>query len=319
MMKEIGGYIELEHFRLPMFHEDAIALNCGRNALAYLIEANNIKKIWLPYFLCDSVKSVCRKYDVQIKQYHITYSFLPAEIEHEKEDWIYLVNYYGQLSDQVILEYKSRYKNIILDNAQNYFAQPLKDVNTLYTCRKYFGVSDGAFLYTNTKIERELEYDESFEHMRHILGRYERTASEFYATSVENNKRFSNEPIKKMSHLTNNLLHAIDYSFVEDRRKSNFSILDSRLGEINQLNLQRNIEVNTFMYPFMIDNAALIRKILQKQGIYIPTLWPNVLQEVPETWKEWKMAQNILPLPIDQRYNKNDMRDLVRELEKCIS
>ena len=69
----------------------------------------------------------------------------------------------------------------------------------------------------------------------------------------------------------------------------------------------------------VIDNAALIRKKLQKQGIYIPTLWPNVLQEVPETWKEWKMAQNILPLPVDQRYNKSDMRDLVRELEKCIS
>ena len=42
-MKEYGGYIELDTYRLPMLHEDAIALNCGRNCLAYLIEAREIK------------------------------------------------------------------------------------------------------------------------------------------------------------------------------------------------------------------------------------------------------------------------------------
>ena len=54
-MKEYGGYIELDTYRLPMLHDDAIALNCGRNCLAYLIEAKGISKIKLPYFLCDSV------------------------------------------------------------------------------------------------------------------------------------------------------------------------------------------------------------------------------------------------------------------------
>lgn len=44
-MKEYGGYIELDTYRLPMLHEGAIYLNCGRNCLAYLIEARKIKKI----------------------------------------------------------------------------------------------------------------------------------------------------------------------------------------------------------------------------------------------------------------------------------
>lgn len=42
-MKEIGGYIELDTCRHAMLHEDAILLNCGRNALAYLLEARGIK------------------------------------------------------------------------------------------------------------------------------------------------------------------------------------------------------------------------------------------------------------------------------------
>ena len=48
-MKEIGGYIELDKYELPMLHEGNIALNCGRNALAYIIRARNIKKILLSY------------------------------------------------------------------------------------------------------------------------------------------------------------------------------------------------------------------------------------------------------------------------------
>ena len=44
-MKEYGGYIELDTYSLPMLHEGAKALNCGRNCLAYLIEARGIRKL----------------------------------------------------------------------------------------------------------------------------------------------------------------------------------------------------------------------------------------------------------------------------------
>lgn len=57
-MKEIGGYIELDTYRGKMLHEKAVALNCGRNALAYLIKSKSIKRILLPYFLCSSVVNV---------------------------------------------------------------------------------------------------------------------------------------------------------------------------------------------------------------------------------------------------------------------
>lgn len=314
-MKEIGGYLELDNYNLPMLHEDAIALNCGRNALAYLIESKNIKSIYLPYFLCDSVKNVCNKYNVQIKFYHIKDNFEIEDLEANNE-WIYVVNYYGQLSREYMYELKKKYNNIILDNAQAYFNYPLKKLDTIYTCRKFFGVSDGAFLYTDKKITRNLEFDESFERIKFILGRYEREASQFYNDSVENNKLFMNEPIKKMSKLTYNLLHAIDYKFIKDRRNENFEYLNEHLKSKNLLKVKEC--EGPYMYPFMIKNSEKIKKNLLLKKIYIPTLWPNVINEMDESTLEYKYAKNILPIPCDQRYSLNEMKIIIEEIMECI-
>ena len=83
-MKEIGGYLELDTYSLPMLHDGAIALNSGRNCLAYLIKKKNIKKIWLPKFLCASVWDVCKKLKVEIDYYSIDMHFLPV-LESTKE------------------------------------------------------------------------------------------------------------------------------------------------------------------------------------------------------------------------------------------
>ena len=44
-------------------------------------------------------------------------------------------------------------KNVIIDNVQAYFQRPIEGFDTLYSCRKYFGVPDGAVLYTDLEIE----------------------------------------------------------------------------------------------------------------------------------------------------------------------
>lgn len=315
-MKEIGGYLELDTYRHPMLHNKAVALNCGRNALAYLIEARQIKKICLPYFLCDSVKSICIKYNVAVRYYHIGWDFVPEDIILGKDEWVYLVNFYGQLSTKFVQELYRKYVRIIVDNAQDYFAEPLEGIDTLYTCRKYFGVADGAFLFTDVKLGRELEQDESYGRMEFVIGRYDRNAGEFYAQFVANNEMFCKEPIKWMSRLTANLLHGIEYGFVKKRRMENFLFLHQQLGFINELAIHNKDA--TFMYPMLLKNGAIIRKKLQENKIYVPMLWPNVLQDTDESSIEFQMANNILPLPIDQRYSTEDMAYITEVLLQCI-
>lgn len=311
-MREIGGYIELDRYAGSVYHEKAIALNCGRASFEYLIRSKNITKVYLPYFCCDSVAEPCRRCNIKYEYYHINPDFRPIFNKKLKTDeWLYIVNFYGQLTVEEINKYKATYNRIIIDNAQAYFQMPVSAVDTIYTCRKFFGVSDGAFLYTDAELTG-LEQDESFERVHYILGRFERTGSEFYAESAQNNQIFETEPLKKMSKLTENLLRGIDYDSVSKRRTKNFRHLHNQLKNRNKLKL--TVPNGAFMYPFYTENGAEIRKVLQSKKIYIPTLWPDVFENCRSDTLEYKYAENILPLPIDQRYNQNDMDYIIKEL-----
>ena len=302
-MREIGGYIELDTYTGKMLHDDGIKLNCGRNALAYLIKSKKIKKIYMPKFMCDSCDKVLNDNGVDVIYYNIGLDFRP--VLSSWDGYLYIVNFYGQLSNQYI---ESLGRNIIVDNAQSYFQEPIDVIDTIYTCRKFFGVPDGAILYTDSRIEIDV-IDQSYSRMNFLLGRYERTAGEFYKDYVDNNHLFKYEPIKRMSKLTDNLLHGIDYEFAKKRRTENFAYLHKQFKEENQLKLI--CPAGAFMYPLYLMNGVDIRRKLQEHKIFIPTLWPAVFEICNEDELEYDMAKNILPIPIDQRYSISDMEYIV--------
>ena len=117
--------------------------------------------------MCDSCDKVLADNGVEVVYYRVGSNFKPLLTEWD--GWLYVVNFYGQLSN----EYLSTLGiNIIVDNAQAYFQEPISGIDTIYTCRKFFGVADGAILYTDKKVEVQ-EQDESYERMHFLLGRYE--------------------------------------------------------------------------------------------------------------------------------------------------
>lgn len=316
-MKEIGGYIEFEHYYGRHFHENAIKLNCSRSCIVYLAIAYNIKKIYIPYFLCDSIWKICKKHDIAYEFYHIDKDFQPKIPDADfSKDWLYVVNYYGQFSNEKIMELSRIVPHLIVDNVQAFFQKPVSHIITIYGCRKFFGVADGAYLYSDVVLNLNLEKDMSYSRMEFLLGRFEKSASEFYAQYVANNERFEHEPFKRMSALTENIMRSFDYRHIKTVRTDNFIYLHERLGKANRLRLC--IANGAFSYPLLIENGVEIRKVLQQKKIYIPTLWPNVVNEMPEDSLEYRLAQNILPLPCDQRYVREDMEYIAGEVQKCI-
>lgn len=310
---EYGGYIEFERFHGKEFHGGALALNSGRHCLEYLIRARNIRKLCLPYFMCDCVSILCDKLGVKTEYYHIDANFHPLfDRALADDEWIYIVNYYGQLENALFQAYRAKYGRVIVDFAQAFFQTPPTDLDTLYTCRKFFGLSDGAYLYTDAALNEVLEQECSYNRMGFLLGRFEKTAQEFYREYAANNDFFETESLKKMSALTQNLLRGIDYAYIKDVRTENFSYLHDRLGRYNRLRLR--IPTGAFMYPLYIKNGAELRKRLQTKKVYIPTLWPNVLDCCSASDLEYHLAQDILPLPVDQRYTTEDMRTICEML-----
>ena len=164
------------------------------------------------------------------------------------------------------------------------------------------------------KIYETLPQDLSFERMHFLLGRFEAGASPFYQEYAQNNDFFANEPIKRMSKLTHNLLRAIDYPRVCGQRTENFAFLHRQLKEKNVLNLPPAIE-GAYAYPFWFNGDKIsgkeIRRRLIAQQIYIPMLWPEVCSLEEASPLERQMTENILPLPVDQRYNRGDMEEIL--------
>ena len=59
--------------------------------------------------------------------YHLDKNLAPVlDCELSDDEYLYLINYYGQLSDEQILAFSQRYERIIVDNTQSFFQRPLK-------------------------------------------------------------------------------------------------------------------------------------------------------------------------------------------------
>jgi hypothetical protein len=317
-MKEIGGYFGLDQLVNNEYHKDLLALNTGRNAFLYLLKAKNIQKLYIPYYLCNSVSYMLEKHKFDFEYYHIDADFIPVfNKKLYKNDYIYIVNYYGQLTNDKVICLKQKYGKIIIDNTHAFFQKPIDGVDTIYSCRKFFGVPDGAYLSTDSVLDEVIEIDISKDRMTHILGRFEGTASDYYSNFQENDASFKFEPLKYMSKLTKNILGAIDYEKVKEIRDENYTYLESRLKKMNKLRLIT--PEGPFAYPFYLENGVKVRKKLAEKKIYIPTLWPNVLEDTPESSLEYDYAANILPLSCDQRYCEDDMKYIVEEINKCIN
>ena len=311
-MKEIGGYIELDKYTNQIRHSEDIALNSGRNCLRLLIRAKGINKIHIPKFLCSCVAEVCREESVEILYYSIGEDLLPSGLS-KTDEWVYLVNYYGQITNEKIQSLRGEYPSLIVDNVHAYFQKPVDGLDTIYSCRKFFGVPDGAFMHSDVNVDN-LGLDVSYERMKHVLGRFERSASELYGEYLESEKEVGAWPVLKMSRLTENLLRGINYDTVRKTREENFSFLNEHLQKYNRLKVE-NVP-GPYMYPLYVEDGGEIRKRLLTKKIYIPTLWPDVFEICDKRELEYDMAENILPLPCDQRYDMNDMEYMVEELEK---
>src|SRR5665648_562646 len=196
-MKEIGGYFGLEQLIKKELYSNLISLNTARNALLYLIKAKKINKIFIPYYLCNSVSDVLISNKIDFEYYNIDAMFNPIfEKELKENEYLYIVNYFGQINNKKISSLKHKHRRIIIDNTQAFFQTPLDGIDTIYSCRKFFGVPDGAYLSTDKRLSEELEIDISRERMTHILGRYEGVASDYYSHFRKNDTSLKSEPLK---------------------------------------------------------------------------------------------------------------------------
>lgn len=311
-MTPIGGYFELELPQRSEYHSGALSLNTGRNCLEYILRARGYRRVYLPYYSCEVLLEPFNKLGVEYTFYHINERLeLDEDIQLQDGEALLCINYFGLKQDHVE-RLAARYgQQLIVDNTQAFYAQPIEGIDTFYSCRKYFGVADGAYLYCGKPLEMELEQDQSWERMGYLLKRIDLTPEAAYADFKARSSELRNNPIKTMSALTHRIMASIDYQQAAQRRRDNYRILDEALKDENRISLPLADSAVPMVYPFLTDDKYLRKRLIDNK-IFVAQYWANVLDWCNEDCTDHQLTQHLFPLPIDQRYGTEEINRIIQ-------
>jgi len=317
----IGGYFELELNQGQPYHKDKVALNSGRNALRYILQELRPLKLLLPRYLCDAVMQPVQDLNIPYDFYTLNEQLDPVGLDRfDADSAVLYINYFG-LKDRTVGSLAQSYKNLIIDNTQAFFALTTDAAPTFYSARKFFGVPDGAYVGGCVTGEDHLEVDRSHERFAHLLKRVELGAEEGFIDYQENEAAIASLPLRRMSRLTSRILSSVNYVDVADRRRKNYTALHSLLVQYNRAQfLEMEDTCVPMVYPFLCEDSSTIKEALLRHKIFCAQLWPNVLKDLvnKQNSVEYQMAKNIIPLPVDQRYNEKDMRYVASVITKVL-
>ena len=315
MIDAVGGYFELELRKGEHYHKNALRLNTARNCFEYILRARKYTKVYIPYYTCEVMLEPLKKCNVDYVFYHINEQLEPIEETYQlqpTEAFLY-TNYYG-LKQRCVERLVEQYgKQLIVDNAQAFFAEPLEGIDTFYSARKFFGVADGAYLYTDAQLDMEFEQDQSYQRMSHLLMRADVGAEAGYGEFRKNDDSLIDNPIRLMSNLTEKILCSIDYDSIKQQRRSNYMQLDEQLRNKNGIHLTMDDDAVPIVYPYLTDDATLRKRLIENR-IYVARYWPNVLDWCRPCDIEETLAKDMIPLPIDQRYGEEDMKKVIETI-----
>lgn len=239
---------------------------------------------------------------------------------------IIFVNYYGIISHKRFGNLVQQYKNntLIIDNSQSFFTQPVINCLNVYSARKFVGVPDGAYVIGENaeKFKSEYRACHSLDTALFLLKRIEYGCEgETYSERMKNEECLDREDILLMSKLTYAILDGTDYKFIMDKRKENFSFAHMLFSKINKINPLEYYDDSCvpMVYPLVVENDDLLNTLLEAkhfQGHW----WSYLLKEMPMESTEYWLSKYIIPITIDQRYDRADIQhiyNIVTNKEVC--
>lgn len=311
-MDAIGGYFELELRHGEHYHKDAIRLNTARNCFEYVLIARKYRKVYIPYYTCEVMLQPLRRQHVEYAFYSIDWNLEPTGTFRLEDGEAFLyTNYFGLKQDCVERLAKVYGSRLIVDNAQAFYAPRIEGIDTFYSPRKFFGVPDGGYLYTDCRLEVELPQDTSYERMAHLLIRADKDAEAGYSAFRENEDKLDNAPVMRMSKLTEKILQNVDYEITKKMRRANYMYYDRILNLENRLCIAIGKRDVPMVYPFSAKEGGKLKRKLIGDRVFVPTYWPNVIRDTPSGNIEIELSNSVINLPVDQRIGKQEVKKVI--------
>jgi len=316
MSREFGGYLPLElkegQELFDRYERAKVArFNSGRASIVAAILAVRPKKLYIPRYNCSVVREALDQAGLSYSFYSLNKDLEPTVPAIEEDAWLLCVHYFGIFSEEKISRIAEKYRNVIFDNTQAFYAKPVLDGNCMnvYSPRKFVGLVDGGYLVWsgNREVSEDYPQDISWERASFLFKSIELGTNAAYKDNLDS-KACLADGIKKMSILTHRMLRAVDYDDLANRRDRNYRVLIERFKGVNRLHLPME-GFAPFVYPLVVEDPAIRRKIVEKK-IYVPQWWKYLLDEVADGSMEAWLSRWLLPLPIDHRYSEQDMEEM---------
>jgi hypothetical protein len=315
----LGGFLNPIPSPHAFLHSAGLAFDSLRSGLVFLARQRHYSKMYLPRYLCGCVKETLAANDISVEFYSLNDDFEPNfALVPAPNEGFFFVNYFGKFSVTDIHRYHQRYPSLVLDNTQAYFQAPLPGVDTLYSCRKFFPVPDGAFLFASDAESMQEAYNalpraSSHQDVAFLFDRLENGPESAYPAFQASEERPFGLPPKRISLTSWCLLSHEDAQAAKSQRTDNYSFLDQRLRGINLL-VSDNWEGHLY-YPLLIPKGEEVRRLLIQHQIYVPCLWPDSEQEPSESIG-YRCSHDLVPLSVDQRYGRVEMELIINTLKE---
>ena len=314
-------------------------------SIAILYENSN-KNVLLPAYTCDTVIAPFRQlgwkchYFSLNKSLRIDKQSFINEIDNDNPAIVLVHPYYGMdLIDEEIelLKYaKSKKSDIIVDITQSIYTEQYIDFVDYYvgSYRKWNSIPDGGFLKINNKNKKDvikrnilIPDDEnivfvSAQSAAMVLRKmYFETNDEQIKTISRNLTKaadvYSEENIKPhlMSELSQILITKEDVENNKTKRLLNYEYLSKNIHENNLISFVvkdiLSIKSAPLYFPIYTSDRCKVQKKLIEEHIYAPILWPVEDDKVLINKVINEIYDTVLVIPIDQRYEIDDMKKIV--------
>lgn len=330
------GYFE----GLRKFGRELTYLRTGREALLYVscnCKPGKEAVILCPAYNCWSMIAPFEFTGWTVVFYKlnsdltINEDYLKDVLHFSKPDAILTMNYYGSASTSSAIAMVKEYdeKITVIEDfshctfcLEHIFNEQVDFYVT--SIRKSIGVCDGALVLSRKPTNKAYIQSEApaFGELRL---RAQRQKGRYAVTKLLDDKNiFLSElrqgetmidtldgvhPISEISMKTMATINGEEIAFARrENMKHLWALLEGQVKMVPRL--EKSFDGAPFSLPILVENRDVVQKQLAQQGVYAPVLWPigENARKVCEVSSY--ISDHMLSLPIDQRYNYDDIEDI---------
>jgi dTDP-4-amino-4,6-dideoxygalactose transaminase len=341
----IGGefWFDLNLFkREPESLDECIMLSGGQCSINFIIGDMKLKKedvVLLPSYLCPSILHWFKRKGINYifykikKDLSIDLDDLEFCLNKLKPKAVFFINYFGFHHSKETRDFLTQLKlkgiKIIEDAVQMLWVKENDKFigNYVFNSLRKFVPIDGSFLLCEKRdlqvaspLDNYLELSYKSRMLKTLYQCFDIGTEEEFLNCFELAEKayYDRKEIQSIDEKSLELIKKLDIDFIKSRRVNNYKYLCDKLKKAGieyLFEYNSNHEIIPLGLPIIIENRDSIRKDLRRKGIYCPVHWDIRDEEWVENFKDsYYIADKILTIPIDQRYETEDMDRLLNEL-----